>query len=55
MSLALNPNHLGANEHLGKRYFEMTTPDMDTQRPEVLKNTCGGTCQEYTELRETTD
>jgi hypothetical protein len=33
----------------------MTTPDMDKQRMEVLKNACGGTCDEYTELKEKID
>ena len=55
MSLALNPNHFGANEYLGYRYFEMTTPDMDKQRLEVLKNACDGICEEYTELKENID
>ena len=54
-ALALNPNHLGANEYLGELYLEMKKPDMAKQRLEVLKNACGGTCEEYTELKEKID
>jgi tetratricopeptide (TPR) repeat protein len=54
-ALALNPSHLGANEYLGELYLEMKKPGMAKQRLEVLKNACGGTCEEYTELKEKID
>ncbi len=54
-ALALNPNHLGANEYLGELYLEMKKPDMAKQRLEVLKSACGGTCEEYNELKEKID
>ena len=54
-ALALNPNHLGANEYLGELYLEMKKPDMAKQRLDVLKSACGGTCEEYNELKEKID
>jgi tetratricopeptide (TPR) repeat protein len=51
-ALALNPNHLGANEYLGELYLDMKNIDKAKERLEVLKNACGGTCAEYTELKE---
>ena len=54
-ALALNPNHLGANEYLGELYLEMKMPDKAKERLDVLKSACGGTCEEYTELKEKID
>jgi tetratricopeptide (TPR) repeat protein len=54
-ALALNPNHLGANEYLGELYLDMKMPDKAKERLEVLKSACGGTCEEYTELKEKID
>jgi Tfp pilus assembly protein PilF len=51
-ALALNPNHLGANEYLGELYLDMKDVKKAQERLEVLKNACGGTCPEYTELKE---
>jgi len=51
-ALSLNPNHLGANEYLGELYLEMKDVKKAQERLEVLKNACGGTCEEYTELKE---
>jgi tetratricopeptide (TPR) repeat protein len=54
-ALALKPNHLGANEYLGELYLEMKMPDKAKERLDVLKSACGGTCEEYTELKEKID
>jgi len=54
-ALGLNPNHLGANEYLGELYLEMKMPDKAKERLDVLKGACGGTCSEYTELKEKID
>ena len=54
-ALALNPNHLGANEYLGELYLDMKDVKKAQERLEVLKNACGGTCAEYTELKEKID
>ena len=54
-ALALNPNHLGANEYLGELYLEMKMPDKAKERLDVLKSACGGSCTEYTELKEKID
>ena len=51
-ALALNPNHLGANEYLGELYLDMKDVKKAQERLDVLKNACGGTCAEYTELKE---
>jgi tetratricopeptide (TPR) repeat protein len=51
-ALALNPNHLGANEYLGELYLDMKDVKKAQERLAVLKNACGGTCAEYTELKE---
>ncbi len=51
-ALALNPNHLGANEYLGELYLDMKDVKKAQEQLKVLKNACGGTCQEYTELKE---
>ena len=54
-ALALNPNHLGANEYLGELYLDMKDVKKAQERLAVLKNACGGTCEEYTELKEKID
>ena len=51
-ALALNPNHLGANEYLGELYLDMKDVKKAQERLAVLKNACGGTCTEYTELKD---
>ena len=54
-ALALNPKHLGANEYLGELYLDMKNVDKAKERLAVLMNACGGTCEEYTELKEKID
>jgi len=48
-ALAMEPNHLGANEYLGELYLEMKMPDQAKQRLAVLQKACGS-CKEYKEL-----
>ena len=51
-ALALNPNHLGANEYLGELYLEMKDVKKAKERLAVLKQACGGTCEEYRSSRK---
>jgi len=51
-ALALNPKHLGANEYLGELYLEMKDVKKAEERLAVLQDACGGTCEEYQELKE---
>ena len=51
-ALALQPNHLGANEYLGELYLEMKDVKKAEERLAVLQQACGGTCEEYQELKE---
>jgi tetratricopeptide (TPR) repeat protein len=54
-ALAQNPNHLGANEYLGELYLEMKDVKKAEERLAVLQQACGGTCEEYQELKEKID
>jgi tetratricopeptide (TPR) repeat protein len=51
-ALAQNPKHLGANEYLGELYLEMKDVKKAEERLAVLQQACGGTCEEYQELKE---
>ncbi|MES1151563.1 MAG: tetratricopeptide repeat protein, partial [Dongia sp.] len=44
-ALAMEPEHLGANEYLGELYLEMKKPAEAKERLAVLKKACG-TCKE---------
>ena len=50
-ALALQPNHLGANEYLGELYLELKQPAKAEERLAVLQKACGD-CEEYQELKE---
>ena len=50
-ALAMEPEHLGANEYLGELYLEMKQPEKAKERLAVLKAACGD-CEEYEELEE---
>ena len=50
-ALAMQPDHLGANEYLGELYMEMKMPDKAQERLAVLKKACGS-CKEAKELEE---
>jgi tetratricopeptide (TPR) repeat protein len=48
-ALALEPNHLGANQYLGELYVEQKDLAMAEERLAVLKAACGS-CDEYEDL-----
>jgi tetratricopeptide (TPR) repeat protein len=48
-ALAMEPEHLGANEYLGELYLEMKEKDKAQERLAVLKKACGS-CEEAKEL-----
>jgi tetratricopeptide (TPR) repeat protein len=50
-ALAMEPEHLGANEYLGELYVEMKQKDKAQERLAVLKKACGS-CEEAKELEE---
>jgi Flp pilus assembly protein TadD len=50
-ALALQPNHLGANEYLGELYLEMKDLPKAEARLAVLQQACGGACEEYGDLK----
>ena len=50
-ALAMEPEHLGANEYLGELYLEMKQKDKAQERLAVLKKACGS-CEEAKELEE---
>jgi Flp pilus assembly protein TadD len=50
-ALAMEPDHLGANEYLGELYLEMKQKDKAQERLAVLKKACGS-CEEAKELEE---
>src|SRR3954463_3041121 len=50
-ALALQPEHLGANEYLGELYLEMKQPAKAAERLAVLQKACGN-CEEYQDLKE---
>ena len=50
-ALALEPNHLGANEYLGELYLEEDDLPNAEKQLVTLQKACG-TCDEYEELAE---
>jgi len=48
-ALAINPNHLGANEYLGEYYLEEKNLKKAQERLKVLSKACNG-CEEQKEL-----
>jgi tetratricopeptide (TPR) repeat protein len=53
-ALALEPNHLGANEYLGELYLEEEDLPNAEKQLATLKKACGK-CDEYEELAEAID
>lgn len=49
-ALALNPQHLGANEYLGELYLETKHPEKAKERLAVLQAACGD-CEQFEELQ----
>lgn len=50
-ALAIEPEHLGANEYLGELYLEMSDLPKAEERLAVLAEACSD-CDEYEELKE---
>lgn len=50
-ALALNPEHIGANEYMGELYLQLKMPEKAEERLAVLKAVCGD-CEEAGELEE---
>jgi tetratricopeptide (TPR) repeat protein len=49
-ALAVNPDHLGANEYLGEAYLEINDLPKAQERLAHLLNVCGQNCKEAQEL-----
>ena len=49
-ALALNPEHLGANEYLGELYLELKQPAKAKERLETLRRACTD-CEEFHDLQ----
>ncbi|MFQ5466627.1 MAG: tetratricopeptide repeat protein [Kiloniellaceae bacterium] len=50
-ALALEPEHLGANEYLGELYLETGQIEKARERLEILDGACFLGCDEYRELK----
>ncbi|HWA48905.1 MAG TPA: tetratricopeptide repeat protein [Dongiaceae bacterium] len=53
-ALALDPEHLGANEYLGELYLEIKQPAKAKERLAVLQKACGD-CEEFEDLQAQID
>jgi tetratricopeptide (TPR) repeat protein len=51
-ALAIQPNHLDANEYLGELYLDMKKVKKAEERLAVLDKACGGAFSEYMELKD---
>ena len=49
-ALAINPNHIGANEYLGELYIQTGETDKARRQLARLDQLCGQNCEEYKEL-----
>ena len=50
-ALTIDPNHRGANEYLGEAYLEINDLPNAERRLAKLRSICGGSCEEYLELK----
>jgi len=50
-ALAIEPEHVGANEYLGELYLEMKDLPKAEERLAVLQKACGN-CEQFSELKE---
>jgi len=50
-ALAIQPNHLGANEYLGELYVQTGEGAKANQQLAKLEKLCGTSCDEYRELK----
>ncbi len=51
-ALAIEPNHIDANEYLGELYLQMKRPDLAKQQLTLLDKLCPSGCEQRTELQE---
>jgi len=49
-ALALDPEHLGANEYLGELYVETGKLALAQERLDIIAAACGSECDEYKQL-----
>ena len=49
-ALALDPNHLGANEYIGVAYLKVKQPAKAADHLARLEKACGKNCEEYKDL-----
>jgi Flp pilus assembly protein TadD len=54
-ALALDPNYSPAREYLGEAYLMAGKKDLAMAELTEIKNRCGETCVEYTELKKAVD
>lgn len=51
-ALAINPNHLGANEYLGELYVQTDQPGKAQEILRKLDSLCPAGCKEYDDLKK---
>jgi len=54
-ALKAEPDHRGANEHLGELYLETNQFDKAVEQLQILDNLCRTNCKEYTKLKQMID
>ncbi len=54
-ALAINPNHVGANEYLGELYLKLGDPEKARQQLAKLQSVCPSGCPEYNDLKKAVD
>jgi tetratricopeptide (TPR) repeat protein len=54
-ALAINPDHVGANEYLGELYLKLGDPEKARQQLAKLQSVCPGGCPEYNDLKKAVD
>ncbi len=50
-ALAIQPDHIGANEYLGELYVQTGKPEKARKQLAMLEKLCGENCDEYKELK----
>jgi tetratricopeptide (TPR) repeat protein len=50
-ALAIEPDHIGANEYLGELYVQTGHPEKARQQLAVLDRLCGENCDEFKQLK----
>ena len=51
-ALAIDPAHRGAHEYIGEAYLMAGKPDLAEFHLRELARMCGGTCEEYDDLKQ---